>query len=135
MLQNQLKKPDAAEALWKQVSMLQLKSRFHVQLLCNLAALLVEYKQDFAEAEKCFKLALDCDPAHVNAMVNYGLLLIRRKPESTRDYFKAEQLLNKAIRTAPEKIHNGGYLLQEMILDHHTRGGERASSPTSTTHG
>ena len=34
-----------AEALWRQVSMFQLKSRFHVQLLCNLAALLVEYKK------------------------------------------------------------------------------------------
>ena len=34
-----------AEALWRQVSMFQLKSRFHTQLLCNLAALLIEYKK------------------------------------------------------------------------------------------
>ena len=43
-----------------------------IQLLCNLAALLIEYKHDYDEAEKCYKLALDCDPLHVNAMVNYG---------------------------------------------------------------
>jgi tetratricopeptide (TPR) repeat protein len=72
MLQNQRKDPAAAEALWRQVSMFQLKSRFHVQLLSSLAALLIEYKNDYDEAEKCYKLALDCDPLHVNTMVNYG---------------------------------------------------------------
>jgi hypothetical protein len=45
-----------------------------------------------------------------------GLLMMRRMPESSRDVAKAEQLLTKAIRTNPGKIHNCGYLLQVMVL-------------------
>ena len=37
MLQNQRKNPAGAEACWRAVSMFQIKNRFHVQLLCNLA--------------------------------------------------------------------------------------------------
>jgi len=57
---------------WWFLSPCVLKTEWIPQLLCNLAALLIEYKQDFEEAEKCYKLALDCDPGHVNAMINYG---------------------------------------------------------------
>ena len=89
-----------------------------MQLLCNLAALVVEYKHDYDEAEKCYKLALDCDPLHVGTMVNYGLLLVKRVPEAGRDFAKAEQLLNRAIRTNPSQIHNGGYLLYVYLFMH-----------------
>ena len=42
--------------------------------------------------------------------------MMRRMPESSRDVAKAEQLLTKAIRTNPEKIHNCGYLLQVTVF-------------------
>ena len=34
---------------------------------------MIEYHHDYDEAEKCFKLARDCDPSHVNVMIQYGI--------------------------------------------------------------
>eukprot|EP00283_Hemiselmis_rufescens_P015438 CAMPEP_0173450396 /NCGR_PEP_ID=MMETSP1357-20121228/44629_1 /TAXON_ID=77926 /ORGANISM="Hemiselmis rufescens, Strain PCC563" /LENGTH=192 /DNA_ID=CAMNT_0014417073 /DNA_START=37 /DNA_END=615 /DNA_ORIENTATION=+ len=113
LLQNQRNDFKGAVEVWREAAEGMLKNKYHVQMLCCLSVVLTKIYNDYDNAERYYKLALETDNAHVNSLVNYGLFLATVR----FDYEAAAVMLKRAIRADPHrtKINNGGYLLQELL--------------------
>ncbi len=89
--------PKAVEYYRKTLALGLKPGSFSSQLCYNLGSLLSNDKKNLAEAEQCYRKALEYDPNNVDAWNNLGFLLFDAK----KNYKEAERCYRRALEINP----------------------------------